>query len=158
MDWFTRAFIRSSVAWLAAGVTLGVLVAAVPGWIVYRPAHMHMNLLGFVAMMIFGVAYHVLPRFASRPLHDRRLAVAHWWLANGGLVLMVAGFILRAGGWVPLAASTACLATGGTASALGAYAFAYNVWRTLGAAGPARAGASAPTSPPDATLRLARRA
>jgi hypothetical protein len=31
MDWFVRAFVRSSVCWLAAGVTLGVAMAARAG-------------------------------------------------------------------------------------------------------------------------------
>ena len=134
MDWFVRAFLKASVSWLALGVTLGVAMAAHPAWTVFRPAHMHMNLLGFVAMMIFGVAYHVVPRFSGAPLHDRRIAAAHWWVANTGLVLMVLGFVLRVSGAEWLAIATPVLATGGVLSALGAYAFAWNIWRTLGAA------------------------
>ena len=133
MDWFSRAFIKASVTWLALGVTLGVAMAMMPSWTIHRTAHLHMNLLGFVAMMIFGVAYHVLPRFVGAPLHDRRLASAHWWLANIGLTLMVAGFALRTAPIVPPPVSAACLAIGGALSAVGAYAFAYNVWRTVGA-------------------------
>ena len=91
MEWFVRAFIKASLAWLGLGVTLGVAMAAQPAWIVYRPAHVHMNLLGFVTMMIYGVAYHVLPRFSGHPLHRRGLAGAHWVLANLGLATMVAG-------------------------------------------------------------------
>ncbi|HSJ65372.1 MAG TPA: cbb3-type cytochrome c oxidase subunit I [Gemmatimonadaceae bacterium] len=155
MDWFSRAFIKASVTWLALGVTLGVAMAAMPSLGAFRTVHLHMNLLGFVAMMIFGVAYHVIPRFAGAPLHDRRLAVAHWWVANAGLVLMVAGFTLRATGWVPFAHATVCLAIGGTALALGAYAFAYNVWRTIGAGAPARARTQ--SDAPEAVLRFARR-
>jgi cbb3-type cytochrome oxidase subunit 1 len=157
MDWFARAFIRASVTWLALGVTLGVAIAVLPQWIVYRPAHMHMNLLGFVAMMFFGVAYHVLPRFSGRPLHRPRLAAAHWWLANLGLAIMVAAFVMRGGALVPAAVATACLAIGGTASAIGAYAFAYNVWCTLGAGGMKRQAGATPALP-EATLRVVRNA
>ena len=32
------------------------------------PSHMHMVLLGFVTMMIYGVAYHVIPRFTGHAL------------------------------------------------------------------------------------------
>ena len=95
MEWFVRGFVKASLVWLALGVTLGVGMAAVPAWIVYRPAHMHMNLLGFVAMMIYGVAYHVIPRFTGNPLYSRRLAAVHWWMSNAGLLLMVVGFSLR---------------------------------------------------------------
>jgi cytochrome c oxidase cbb3-type subunit 1 len=133
MDWFVRAFIKSSVSWLALGVTLGVAIAVHPAWIVYRPAHFHMTLLGFVTMMIFGVAYHVIPRFSGSPLRHRTLAAAHWWIANVGLALMIIGFILRASTAVVAAVPTALLAAGGTLSSLGAYAFGFNIWRTLSA-------------------------
>ncbi len=53
MDWFVNAFLKASLAWLAAGVSLGVAMAVHPAWAIYRAAHLHMNLLGFVAMMIF---------------------------------------------------------------------------------------------------------
>ena len=130
MEWFVKAFVKASVAWLAAGVTLGVAMAAHPAWTVYRPAHAHLNLLGFVTMMIYGVAYHVVPRFSGHPLHSRRLAGWHWWAANAGLLLMVAAFLLRPHAAVnPL--SLPLLVAGGTLSALGAYAFAYGIWRTI---------------------------
>lgn len=128
MDWFVRAFIKSSVTWLALGITLGVAMALHPAWTVYRPAHMHMNLAGFVAMMIFGVAYHVIPRFTGRPLHRPRAAGAHWWLANVGLALMVAGFACRARG---LVAGEWLLAIGGVCTAAGGYTFAYLIWMTV---------------------------
>ena len=95
MEWFVKAFLKASLAWLALGVTLGVAMAAYPNWTVYRLAHVHMLLMGFVTMMIFGVAYHVIPRFAGFPLHNRRFAGVQWWLANIGLALMVVGFIAR---------------------------------------------------------------
>lgn len=128
MDWFVKAFLKASLGWLAAGVTLGVAMAARPAWTVYRPAHLHMTMLGFVAMMIFGVAYHVVPRFTGHALHSRRLAGAQWWASNTGLLLMVVGFVLRADG---VSAGTPVLAAGGTLGALGAYAFAYGLWRTI---------------------------
>ncbi len=128
MEWFVKAFVRASLTWLALGVTLGVAMAAQPVWIVYRPAHLHLNMLGFVTMMIYGVAYHVIPRFSGAPLFSRRLAGWHWWMANAGLLLMVAAFMLRPtfGGAV-----TPLLVGGGVLSAAGAYAFAYGLWRTL---------------------------
>jgi cbb3-type cytochrome oxidase subunit 1 len=128
MEWFVRAFMKASLAWLGLGVTLGVAMAAHPEWIIYRPAHVHMNLLGFVTMMIFGVGYHVLPRFSGHQLHSRRLAGLHWVVANLGLATMVAGFGLSphlGGRAMPV------LAAGGTLSAVGAYLFIFNIWRTI---------------------------
>ena len=130
MDWFVRAFIKASVVWLALGILVGLAMAVHPTWTAYRAAHVHMMVVGFVTMMIFGVAYHVLPRFTGNPLHSRRAAGAHFWIANAGLALMVAGFALRANA-SPLA--TALLGTGGSLAGAGAYIFAYLVWRTVDA-------------------------
>jgi cbb3-type cytochrome oxidase subunit 1 len=128
MDWFVVRFIKAALAWLGLGVTLGVAMAAHPLWIIYRPAHVHMNLLGFVTMMIYGVAYHVIPRFFGHPLYSRKLGGIHWWLSNVGLALMVVGFVIapRFG-----TSSIPVLAGGGTLSALGAFAFIFNLWRTI---------------------------
>jgi cbb3-type cytochrome oxidase subunit 1 len=130
MDRFVTAFLKSSLVWLGLGVSAGVAIAIHPAWAVYRPAHLHMNLLGFVAMMIFGVALHVIPRFTGHPLHSRRLAMSQWWLANGGLAVFVAGFLLRPHASFGSLAS-ALLAAGGALSAAAAYAFIYNLWRTI---------------------------
>lgn len=128
MDWYVRAFLKSSLSWLALGVTLGVAMAAYPLWTLYRLVHVHMLLLGFVTMMIYGVAYHVVPRFAGFPLHSRRAAVWHWWISNAGLALMATGFVIRVR---EATSGTVVLAIGGTLSAVGAYTFVYLIWRTI---------------------------
>jgi cbb3-type cytochrome oxidase subunit 1 len=112
-----------------AGVTLGVGVAVSPALVLHRTARMHFLLPGFVTGMILGVGYHVFPRFAGRALRSPRLMLAHWWLANAWVSATGAAFALRAAGvsWAPT-----LLAAGGSAAALGAYLFAWNVWRTLG--------------------------
>jgi cbb3-type cytochrome oxidase subunit 1 len=128
MDWYAKAFVKASITWLALGVTLGVGMAAYPAWIIYRPAHMHMVLLGFVAMMIFVVAYHVIPRFTGFPLHSRKAPAVQWFISNGGLALMITGFLARPD--APRLGS-ATLAFGGSLAAIGAYIFAYVIWRTI---------------------------
>ena len=128
MEWFVKAFLKASLAWLGLGVTLGVAMAAHPAWAVYRAAHMHMNLLGFVTMMIYGVAYHVIPRFTGHPLAMPRLAGAHWWISNVGLALFALGLGMRGHG---IAGAAPLVAGGGLLSALGAYAFIVNLWRTI---------------------------
>lgn len=130
MDWFVKSFIKASLVWLGLAVSLGVAMAAHPPWVVYRTAHLHMALLGFVTMMIFGVAYHVIPRFTGNPLHSRRLAMVHWWIANAGLAVLVAGFVARV--HVPSTA-VPVLVGGGILVATGAYLFIYNLWRTIDA-------------------------
>ena len=131
MDPFARTFIRASLLWFVAGISLGLAMAAHPAWVIYRPAHAHMNLVGFVVMMIFGVGYQMLPRFFGHPIHSRWLAKAHVWLANLGLAGLVGGFLLapHIG-----AASVPVTVVGGSLWAVGAYGFVYNMWRTFDAA------------------------
>ena len=148
LDPFVRRFIRASLLWLGFGVVLGVWMALSPAAVAYRPAHMHANLLGFVSMMIFGVAYHVIPRFTGHPLHSRRAAAVHVWLANAGLASMVAGFIARVHHW---GAGIILLGTGGSAAAAGAFLFIHNIWRTLDE--PVRRPGALPTVDRSATPR-----
>lgn len=128
MDWFVKAFIRASLAWFALGIILGLIMATHPPWVAYRPAHAHMNVVGFLTMMVFGVGYQLLPRLFGHALYSRKLAIAHWWLANGGLAGMVIGFFLQPHVG---ARSAPVTATGGLLFALGALGFVYNMWRTF---------------------------
>jgi len=124
---YVRGFIRASLVWFAIGILIGVAMAFWPaGHVVYRPAHAHANLLGFVNMFIFGIAYHVLPRFAGRPLPSERMAVWHLWVANFGLVLLVAGW-LTGPTWT--GAGRLLLIAGASFSLLGAALFIVNAWR-----------------------------
>lgn len=128
MDNFVRWFIKASLTWLGVGVLFGLCMALYPELIIYRPAHAHMNLLGFVTMMIFGVGYHVLPRIAGAPLRWPGLGVAHWWLSNLGLLLMVTGFFLLPAFAVP---GRAMLGIGGGMAVTGVFFFIINIWRTI---------------------------
>ena len=131
MDWFVRAFIRSSLAWFAAGIALGLAMAIYPPWVVYRPAHAHMNVVGFLTMMVFGVGYQLLPRLFGHAIHSRALAIAHWWLTNVGMAVLITGFLLAPHYGRRSAPLTAA---GGVLFSLGAFSFVYNLWRTFSAA------------------------
>ena len=66
-------FIRSAVVYMIIGVTMGALMAIYPQWgMVLRTSHAHINLLGWVSMMIFGVGYHTLPASSANPCTVRR--------------------------------------------------------------------------------------
>lgn len=136
MDWFVKAFIRASLAWFALGITLGLAMAAYPAWVIYRPAHAHMNVVGWITMMVFGVGYQLLPRLFGGALHNRALAVVHFWMANAGLAAMVTGFFLapHIG-----ARSAPVTAGGGLLFSVGAFLFVYNMWRTFNTADRRRA-------------------
>ena|SRR5690625_2744558 len=75
------------------------------GWLSYawRPAHAHLNLLGFVTLMIYGVAYHAVPRFSGIPFRRPGLALTQVLIhvvATAGMVLSF-GFTLSRG-WFAL--------------------------------------------------------
>ncbi|TAK20251.1 MAG: hypothetical protein EPO26_19365 [Chloroflexota bacterium] len=127
---YTAAFVWSALAYLTIGVLLG-LTMAIDITLVsrLRTAHAHVNLVGWVSMFIFGVAYHVLPRFSGQPLHSPRLADLHVVLANVGLVGMVVAFVTSGPGLI--------LALFGTIEAVSGLLFVYNIARTLLAARPA---------------------
>lgn len=130
MDWFVKAFLKSSLAWFATGVTLGLAMAVYPPLAVYRIAHLHLNLLGFVGQMIYGVSLHVVPRFFGHPIVYPRLAAAQFWLAQAGLVLLATGFALRVPG---IGGASVLIASGATLSAAAAYCYIVNIWRTIDA-------------------------
>ncbi len=131
MDWYIKAFIRASLLWFAAGIVLGVAIAVEPNWVVYRPAHAHMNVVGFLTMLVFGVGYQLLPRLFGHPLRSTRLAIAHLYLANLGLAGLVLGFLIRPHGSFD---SRWLTGTGGALYALGALLWVWNLWRTFDAA------------------------
>ena len=87
MSKITVWFIRSAMIYLLIAVFIGVWMGLSPVRY-YIPAHAHLTLLGWMSMFVYGVAYHILPRFSGRPLYSDRLADIHFWTANIGLVGM----------------------------------------------------------------------
>ncbi|HKJ88590.1 MAG TPA: hypothetical protein VKA48_08795 [Gammaproteobacteria bacterium] len=121
-----RWFIVCSLFYAVLGGGLGVYQAFFPGTLPGIPAraHAHIMLLGFVGMMIYGVALHTLPRFANRPLYSERLANLQLWTANAGLILLVVGWL---GYW------RGVLFAGGVLAWAAMAAFAYNILRSVAA-------------------------
>src|SRR3954464_7322878 len=52
-------------------------------------AHVHSGALGWVGFMTFGMIYWLVPRLFQAPLHSKKLATAHFWVATIGIVLYV---------------------------------------------------------------------
>lgn len=130
MDWFVKAFLKASLVWFSLAIGLALAMALVPALVVFRTAHLHLALLGFVTQMIYGVALHVIPRFFGQPLLHPRLAEVQFFAAQSGLAGLVTGFVLRTLG---VASAAGVLAVGGTLSAVGAACFVVNLWRTMDA-------------------------
>src|ERR1044071_1244389 len=121
---YSVAFVAAALAYFTVGIVLGVAMAFEPAWAGrLLLVHVHVNLLGWVSMFIYGVAYHVLPRFSGQPLHSPRLADLHVVLANVGLLGMAAGFA-GLGPWQ-------LVAVFGAVEAVGGLCFVYNIARTI---------------------------
>jgi cbb3-type cytochrome oxidase subunit 1 len=127
----TIRFLKVGMAYFVLGTLLGTLLAVpITRDILYkatgaqwRLAHTHLNLAGFVIMIIFGIAYHILPRFAGKPLRSEALAAAHFWIAAIATAGMVIGFL------VPAAA--VLLWTGSVAQLGGIVLGVVNLWLTI---------------------------
>lgn len=72
-----------------ANASLGWLVLPGVNWVTFIQVHGRIQLYGFAALFVFGVAYHIVPRFVAAPLAAERLARWTFALIVGGLVLGV---------------------------------------------------------------------
>ena len=131
MSQTTIRFLKVGMAYFLLGTLLGTLLAVpVTRDLLYqapraqwRLAHTHLNLAGFVIMIIFGIAYHILPRFAGKPLRSEAWASAHFWIAASATAGMAIGFI------VPAAAIL--LWAGSVAQFFGIVLGVVNLWLTI---------------------------
>ncbi|MCF6093138.1 hypothetical protein L1765_03900 [Microaerobacter geothermalis] len=132
MKGYTKYFIIGSISYLVVGTFMGVLFLFWPEMIKFRVIHVHLNLLGFMAMMIYGVLYHVLPRFIGHPLYKEKLAWIHVYLANIGLIGMIATLFVAYSGnklFYPIAGVF------GIIQWIGILIFAFNIFMTFRLAG-----------------------
>jgi cytochrome c oxidase cbb3-type subunit 1 len=82
-------YLRMSVIYFVVGTVIGfglLLWPAESGY--YIPVHVHLNLLGFMSMMIYGVGYHILPKFSGQHIYSPAIMKIQFWVANIGLVGM----------------------------------------------------------------------
>jgi cytochrome c oxidase cbb3-type subunit 1 len=129
MDKYAKAFVKASMIYLGIGAMTGLGMALWPDirFTVTR-VHTHINLLGFMAMMIYGVGYHILPRFMGRPVYSHRLGNIQVWLANITLIGLSASWILEAsqgGIWHALAVLF------GLGQVVSVFLFIINLWMSM---------------------------
>jgi hypothetical protein len=120
---------------LLAFAAIVLLGAPLGMWLLMRPAgvaaaliwlHAAVQLFGFLATLIVGVAHHLLPRFTGRAV--RRTMLTPWLFAGlaAALVLRVAGALSPAAGGASVASVGGALVHTITFAAFAAW-----VWRTL---------------------------
>jgi cbb3-type cytochrome oxidase subunit 1 len=92
-------YLRMSVIYFVAGAVVGFMMILNPGDSgYYVSAHAHLNLLGFMSMMIYGVGYHILPRFSGQHIYSPKMMHIQFWVANAGLIGMAVCWPLHARG------------------------------------------------------------
>lgn len=129
MDKFARRFIIMSILYLGVSTAVGVVLlggGAMPAW---KFVHSHLMMLGWVSMMIYGVGYHILPRFMGRPLYSQKMGNVQFWLANIGLVLMLFFYTLNA--YQPSSLFTRLTVSAGIVEGVSIFLFFYNMLMTL---------------------------
>ncbi|MFQ5963423.1 MAG: cbb3-type cytochrome c oxidase subunit I [Candidatus Scalinduaceae bacterium] len=96
MDPVSKNFIRMSVIYFAIAAVIGTQFMFTDHYLFIKNnsiqllhAHTHLMLLGWMSMMIYGVGYHILPRFNGNPVAFPKLAVVHFWVANVALIGLV---------------------------------------------------------------------
>ncbi len=128
-----RRYVKTSFVFLVAGLLLG-------GWLtvsefvfgVYPPrlwitAHAHLLLVGFMLMIVMGVATWMFPRPARDDQRYRpELAEAVYWMMT--VATAVRAIAELTGGMTPAALVRVVIAAAGVAQLLAAALFAVNMW------------------------------
>ncbi|MBK9940977.1 MAG: hypothetical protein U0Z44_02070 [Kouleothrix sp.] len=121
--------IKAALVALTCGIGLGAWFAldrSAGAWL--RPLHAELNLWGWATLLIYGMGYHMLPRFLGRPLVRTRPAALQSWLAIVGVALASLGWLGLLLGWPP---AQALLIAGGATQAAAALLFALLIGELL---------------------------
>lgn len=135
-----RRYIKTAIGFLLIGLVIG-------GWMIVRrellgrpatsyetSAHTHAIFVGFVMMMICGVALWLFPRPDK---NDRRyrpaLAEAAYWMLTVGTIMRVGGELMRH--WTNAQWLRLAIVAGGLLQIVGLAVFFYTMWSRIRAVG-----------------------
>jgi hypothetical protein len=116
-------FLRLAVIYVLLGVTLGIVMAASHDY-TFRPVHVHLNLLGWASMALFGLWYRSAPAAG-----ETRLAKAHFWLHNIALPIQMVTLTMFVKGNQSV---EPVLALASVVIGIGFVCFAINLWKHTG--------------------------
>jgi heme/copper-type cytochrome/quinol oxidase subunit 1 len=131
-----RRYLKTGIAFLGLGLVLG-------GWMMIEreiagrfpspylsSAHTHAILVGFVMMMILGVALWLFPRpEKSDERYDPRTAAIAYWILTIGTASRVAGEVLRI--WIDVLPLRWAVVAAGLAQIFGIGLFFYTMWSRI---------------------------
>lgn len=88
MTALSKAFILCGVFYIIIGMSVGLYMAANQDFTL-RPLHSHLNLMGWVSMLLFGLYYAVV-----KDAGVGKLPKIHFTLANIGMLMTAPGLFL----------------------------------------------------------------
>mgnify|MGYP001137924823 CR=1 FL=1 len=88
-------FLKASIIYFLIGSAWGAIQTfpSVHEFLEAGPAgiisgmHAHWNLLGWVSLAVIGAIYYLVPVISGKELYSERLAKAHFWIVNLGIVI-----------------------------------------------------------------------
>lgn len=89
MSPYMKRFVYMSLFYLGLAAVFGLLAGTTDLGYAATFAHSHFNLLGFMAMIVFGIGYFILPRFNGADLRWPAWVPVHFWLGNASLIGLV---------------------------------------------------------------------
>ena len=81
-------FLRLAVVYILIGVSIGVGMSASHDFTL-KSVHVHVNLLGWVSMFLFGLWYRMVPASG-----ETGLAKAHFWIYNTAFPIQMAALAM----------------------------------------------------------------
>ncbi|HYK72112.1 MAG TPA: cytochrome-c oxidase [Pseudoneobacillus sp.] len=115
--------IKISVVYFAIGILLGYYMSISHSYVL-TPVHVHINLLGWTALTLAGIIYHLFPS-----LSNNRFANVHFWLHNIGLPIMMISLAILV--TTENQSILVGIAVGATLTVLGVLTFVWNVLKNL---------------------------
>jgi cbb3-type cytochrome oxidase subunit 1 len=129
MDKFVKGFIVMSVVYLGVAAVMGIFMLADQSVMALKFVHSHLNMLGWVSMMIYGVGYHILPRFMGRALYSNKIGEVQFYLSNISLMVMLVFYALNV--YSPGDLYRTITVVSGAIQAFTIFLFLYNMLMTL---------------------------
>jgi cbb3-type cytochrome oxidase subunit 1 len=129
MDRYVKGFIVMSIVYLGVAALLGIVMLGSQNGMALKFVHSHLNMLGWVSMMIYGVGYHILPRFMGRPVYSNKIGEAQFYLGNISLITLLSFYTLNV--YSPSDMYRTLTVASGAVQALTIFLFFYNMLMTL---------------------------
>ncbi|WLD93922.1 cytochrome-c oxidase [Alkalihalobacillus sp. AL-G] len=114
--------IKISAVYFAIGVLLGMYMSMSHSYNLV-PVHVHINLLGWTALTLAGIIYHLFPAAS-----ETKLAKIHFWGHNIGLPIMMIGLAFIVHGHTQV---EPVIAVGATITVVSVLLFVYNILKNI---------------------------